>query len=238
MQVQRSDLGFIHPCPYRRIMPMLLTVLSGLATGFGLIVAIGAQNAFVLRQGVSSPVRIVLTVAAICAASDIVLIAAGVAGVGVLVQAAPLLLVILRFAGASFLIGYGLLAARRVFRPSALVVESETATAGHGGAAVLVATRTSIRPIMLTALAFTWLNPHVYLDTLVLLGSVANQHGPDLRWWWAAGAMLASCLWFTALGLGARLLRPVLARPAAWRVLDALIAVTMLSIGLQLALRG
>ncbi|MEV4421121.1 LysE/ArgO family amino acid transporter [Patulibacter sp. NPDC049589] len=198
--------------------PELLTVVAGLAFGLSLIVAIGAQNTFVLRQGLRG--EHVLLVVGVCAASDVVLIVAGVAGTGALVAGRPGLETTMRLAGAAFLLGYGLLAARRVVRPDALRTDDDAPSAGR------LAT-------LGTVLAFTWLNPHVYLDTVVLLGSVADHHG-DLRWWFAVGAAVASVGWFAALGGGARLLRPVFARPAAWRVLDATIAVFMVGLAASL----
>ncbi|KQR20331.1 amino acid transporter [Agreia sp. Leaf335] len=200
----------------------LLPALFGLGTGLALIIAIGAQNAFVLRLGIAARVRIVALIVAICAVSDAVLIAAGVLGIGVVIEKAPIALVIIRIVGSAFLIGYGLLAARRVFRPQTLEPSTQ-----HGSI--------SVKTAALTALALTWLNPHVYLDTIVFLGSVANQQGAAERWWWAGGAMLGSILWFSALGFGARLLRPFLARPNSWRILDALIAVVMLALGIRMA---
>ncbi len=199
----------------------LLAALAGLGLGLSLIVAIGAQNAFVLRQGLR--LEWVGPVVAVCTVSDAVLILAGVAGVGALVGAVPSLLTVIRFAGAAFLLCYGLLAARRAVRPGALRADGAT-----GERAGLPAT-------LLTCLALTWLNPHVYLDTVVLLGSVASTHGAQ-RWWFGGGAALGSLLWFTGLGFGARLLRPVFARPAAWRVLDGLIAVVMVLLAVTLVL--
>jgi L-lysine exporter family protein LysE/ArgO len=203
------------------------TALTGLAFGLSLIVAIGAQNAFVLRTGLTR--RHVLPVVAVCALSDAVLIAAGVGGLGTLVQAAPVVLTIARIAGAAFLIGYGIVAARRAWRPAA----ADAALVAGSPAPGTEAAR--LWPVVGTALALTWLNPHVYLDTVVLLGSVAGTHGDD-RWWFGAGAVVGSILWFTGLGYGARLLRPVFARPAAWRVLDAGIAVVMVAIAAGLLL--
>jgi L-lysine exporter family protein LysE/ArgO len=201
----------------------LLPALLGLLTGLSLIVAIGAQNAFVLRLGIEGRVRIIAPVVAICALSDAALILAGVLGLGVVIAAAPVALVVIRVLGAGFLIVYGLLAARRAIHPRALVASSP------GGG-------TGMRVAVTTVLALTWLNPHVYLDTVLFLGSVASQQGPSERWWWVGGAVTASFLWFGGLGFGARLLRPVFARPAAWRILDALIAVIMIALGLRLAL--
>lgn len=197
----------------------LTTAAAGFGTGLSLIVAIGAQNALVLRQGVRRDG--VLAVVGICALSDAALIALGVAGVGALVVAWPSALTVVGLLGGVFLIGYGLLAARRVLRPSAL-------HAGDTPAA-------SRRGVVLTCLAMTWLNPHVYLDTVFLLGSVAADRGP-LRWTFGLGAVLASVCWFAALGFGARLLSGILARPSAWRVLDGLVAVMMIGLGAKLTL--
>lgn len=220
----------------------ITAALTGLATGFGLIIAIGAQNTYVLRLGIAGAWRTILAVVAICAVSDAVLIFAGVLGIGVLVEQVPIALVILRFLGAGFLIVYGIMAGRRALKPQALTIESTSAQedgpqAPHGGVATLTAVQPRLRTAVLTALAFTWLNPHVYLDTLVFLGSIANQQG-DLRWVWAAGAIAASFIWFFALGFGARFLRPIFARPIAWRILDSAIAVFMIGLGLKLAIWG
>lgn len=197
---------------------MLLSALAGLGLGFSLIVAIGAQNAFVLRQGLRR--EHIVPVIAICAVSDAVLIALGVAGAGIVFDAVPWLIDVVRWVGFAFLLGYGALAARRALRPQRLL-----ATEGAAPRTVLTVVGTTV--------ALTWLNPHVYLDTVVLLGSIASTHG-DNRWAFAAGAMLGSVLWFTALGLGARLLAPLFAKPVAWRVLDALIAVVMAVIAVSL----
>ncbi|MBQ0826933.1 LysE/ArgO family amino acid transporter [Streptomyces tagetis] len=196
----------------------LTTAVAGFGTGLSLIVAIGAQNAFVLRQGIRRDA--VLAVVAICALSDAVLIALGVAGVGAVVVAWPGVLTVVGWTGGAFLLVYGAMAARRVLRPAgALRAEGEAAG--------------SRRRAVLTCLALTWLNPHVYLDTVFLLGSVAADRGP-LRWAFGVGAACASLCWFAALGFGARRLGGVLARPAAWRVVDALVAVTMIVLGVTL----
>ncbi|WP_324198436.1 LysE/ArgO family amino acid transporter [Nocardia beijingensis] len=200
-----------------------LAAASGLGFGLSLIVAIGAQNAFVLRQGISG--RHVHAVVAVCAVSDIVLIAAGVAGFGMVVESAPAVLVVARYAGAAFLIGYAVLAVRRAFGAAALRTEAGRATAALGATVA-------------TTLALTWLNPHVYLDTVVLLGSFASTYASPDRWFLGAGAMLASVLWFTALGFGARLLGPLFTRPRAWRVLDSLIAAVLLGLGVGLLCGG
>jgi L-lysine exporter family protein LysE/ArgO len=198
----------------------LLTALAGLGFGLSLIVAIGAQNAFVLRQGLRR--EHVLAVVLVCALSDAVLILAGIAGAGAVFALAPAVLTVVRFAGAAFLLCYGVVAARRALRPAALAVED-------------AGVRKPLGRVVATVLALTWLNPHVYLDTVVLLGSIANTHG-DERWWFGAGAVLGSLLWFAALGYGARLLQPVFARPVAWRVLDAVIAVVMVALAVSLVL--
>ncbi|HEV2999747.1 MAG TPA: LysE/ArgO family amino acid transporter [Solirubrobacteraceae bacterium] len=198
----------------------LLAAGSGLGLGLSLIVAIGAQNAFVLRQGLRG--EHVGPVVAVCTVSDAALIAAGVAGAGAVLSASPWLLDAVRFGGAAFLLGYGLLAARRALRAGALRPDDAA-----GARAGLAATVT-------TCLALTWLNPHVYLDTVVLLGSIATTHGGQ-RWWFAAGAATGSVAWFAALGYGARLLRPLFARPVSWRVLDATIAAVMTALAVSLA---
>jgi len=214
----------------------MLTVLAGLGLGLSLIVAIGAQNVFVLRQGIR---RVhVLAVVIICALSDAALIAAGVAGLGFVLSAAPWLVVVARWAGALFLLSYGILAARRAWRGGEELT-AEGADPGSpespasGDATTL--TRTRLAPVVLTTLALTWLNPHVYLDTVLMLGSIAATHG-DQRWLFAGGAIAASLLWFTALGFGARYLGRWLRTPRSWRILDAVIAVIMISIAISLVL--
>ncbi|MCW7941230.1 amino acid transporter [Streptomyces hygroscopicus] len=192
----------------------LASLAAGFGTGLSLIVVIGAQNAFVLRQGIRRDA--VLAVVGICALSDALLIALGVGGVGAVVVAWPAALTAVGLTGGVFLLGYGALAARRAFRPSALRVEGES--------------ERSRRRAVLTCLAMTWLNPHVYLDTVFLLGSIAAGHG-SLRWTFGLGAALASLCWFASLGFGARLLGRFLARPSSWRLLDALVAATMIATG-------
>jgi L-lysine exporter family protein LysE/ArgO len=199
---------------------IVATALAGFGTGLSLIVAIGAQNAFVLRQGVRG--QAVLAVVGICTVSDVVLIALGVAGLGAVVTAWPAALTVVGLAGGGFLICYGILAARRALRSGALTTQGTSAG--------------SVRTAVLTCLAMTWLNPHVYLDTVLLLGSVAAGRG-SLRWVFGLGAMVASLAWFTGLGYGAQLLSGILSRPVAWRVLDTLVAVTMLAVGAMLLAR-
>ncbi|MEU5844256.1 LysE/ArgO family amino acid transporter [Rhodococcus sp. NPDC047139] len=190
-------------------------VAAGFVTGLSLIVAIGAQNAFVLRMAIAR--RHVLPVIAVCAVSDAVLITAGIAGIATILDLAPGAIDVIRWAGAAFLICYGLLAARRALKPSAL-------SAAPGGAVTVGAA-------LLTCLALTWLNPHTYLDTVLMLGSVANHHGDPGRWWFGAGAIIASVVWFVALGYGARYLRAWFAEPRSWRILDGGVAVLMLGLG-------
>ena len=191
---------------------------TGFLIGLGLIVAIGAQNAFVLRQGLMR--RHVLLVTTICALSDALLILAGVAGLGTLVGRSPMLLTVATLGGAAFLLAYGLMAARRAATPSHLTAAP--------------AEETDILRVVAATLAFTFLNPHVYLDTVVLVGSLSARFEGAARVAYAAGAMSASALWFYGLGFGARLLAPVFARTAAWRVLDGLIACVMVAIALSL----
>jgi len=195
-------------------------LLAGLLTGLTLIVAIGAQNAYVLRQGLAR--EHVGTVVAVCALSDLVLITAGVVGIGTIVERAPWALTVVRWLGAAFLTWYAVSSLRRARRP-----ESLHAAGARSG---------SRRGALGRAVALTWLNPHVYLDTVLLLGSVANHEGASGRWWFALGASLASVLWFGGLGYGARLASGILARPRAWQVLDVAIGVLMLAIAARLAL--
>jgi L-lysine exporter family protein LysE/ArgO len=195
---------------------VLTSALAGFAASLVLIVAIGAQNAFVLRQGLLR--EHVLPVVLTCAVSDLLLIAAGIAGLGAAVSARPAAVTAVRWVGAAFLLAYAALAARRAWRPSTLT-PTDRAPA-------------TLRATLLTCLALTYLNPHVYLDTVLLLGTVAQQH--QHRWLFGVGATVASGVWFSALGLGAHRLAPVLSRPTAWRVLDGLIAVVMAAVATSL----
>ncbi len=198
---------------------MLLDTTTGFLTGLTLIIAIGAQNAFVLRQGLlRSHVGVVV---AICGVSDLALILAGVAGVGTIVEQAPVAITVVRWLGVAFLSWYGVSSLLRARRPDSL----RAASVGAPGR----------RTAVLTAIALTWLNPHVYLDTVLLVGSIANQHGDDGRWWFALGASTASLVWFTGLGYGARRAGGVLTSARAWQVLDVLIGLTMLAIAVRLA---
>jgi L-lysine exporter family protein LysE/ArgO len=191
---------------------------AGLTTGLALIVAIGAQNAFVLRQGVRR--EHIGVVVALCAAGDAVLVLGGTAGIGALVSRVPEVLDVLRWGGAAYLAWWAV----RSF-VSALGRPSPTPRAPRSRGSVVV-----------TTLALTYLNPHVYLDTVVLLGSLANQHGPEARWVFAGGAVTGSVVWFSVLGYGARALSGVLDSARTWRVVDLLIGVVMLVLAVGLAL--
>lgn len=187
-------------------------IIAGFGLGFSLILAIGAQNAFVLRQGLRQ--EHVLAVVLTCAISDAVLIAAGVAGFGALAEAVPGLEAAMRYGGAAFLVWYGARALRAAWRGGETLQ-----AAGEAG---------SLRVALVTCLALTWLNPHVYLDTVVLLGSISAQY--DNRLGFALGAMTASFVFFFSLGYGARALAPLFARPLAWRWLDAGVGLVMWTI--------
>lgn len=198
---------------------MWTTWTAGLLTGLALIVAIGAQNAFVLRQGIRREHLGVVVL--VCLLSDALLILAGTAGIGVIVERVPVVLEILRWGGAAYLIWFAVQSVRSAFSPASLTPQ-EPRSQGS---------------VLTTTLALTYLNPHVYLDTVVLLGSLANQQGPDLRWVFASGAVVGSIVWFSALGYGARALAPVLDRPRAWQVVDLVIAAVMLALAVSLILR-
>jgi L-lysine exporter family protein LysE/ArgO len=198
---------------------VLDALVAGLLTGLSLIVAIGAQNAYVLRQGLLR--QHVGAVVTVCAVSDLILIVAGVAGIGAIVQHAPTALDVVRWLGVAFLTAYGVRSLWRARHAGSLQAATEN--------------EPRLRGALVQAVALTWLNPHVYLDTVLLLGSIAAHHGPTGKWWFAVGAVLASVIWFTGLGYGARFLGPLLSRPRAWQVLDVLIGLTMLAIAIQLA---
>jgi len=201
---------------------MLSAALSGFALGASLIIAIGAQNAFILRQGLIRSHVFILCL--ICALSDALLIAAGVAGVGTIVAQSPTLIMVVTVGGAVFLAIYAFIAFRRALRPTAMAAGTPKGL--------------PLKTAVATCLAFTFLNPHVYLDTVVLLGSLSAAFEGSERAAYGAGAVVSSFVWFFALGYGARLLAPLFARPAAWRVLDVLIGLVMslLSIGLIVSL--
>jgi L-lysine exporter family protein LysE/ArgO len=197
-------------------------LLAAFATGFGigggLIIAIGAQNAFVLRQGILR--QHVLPVVLICAISDAILIIAGVAGLGALVQAVPSLLIGICIGGIAFLGWYGYLALRRALSAQAMIPEGQSVI--------------SLRAALITCMTFTWLNPHVYLDTVVLVGALSSPFDGSAKIAYALGAATASFTWFFALGYGARLLAPLFRNPRAWQVLDLLIMTVMWLIAARL----
>lgn len=222
----------------------IIALLSGFGLCLGLILSIGAQNAVVLRQGLRREhVGIVVLV---CVVSDAILQTIGVAGVATLVTSHPWLEVVARWAGAAFIVGFALLSARRAWRgggsleaapeagPEAADAPTATdASAPSGGVAVATRTRSSRLATLATILAVTWLNPHAIVETTVVLGSVAATHG-DARWWFLAGGIAASTLWFVGFGYGARFLAPLLRTERAWRILDGTIAVVMLVIAVTL----
>lgn len=196
----------------------MIALLPGFLTGLSLIIAIGAQNAFVIKQGLLR--QHVLLIVLICAISDAVLIFLGTGGLGALVQSNQGLLEVIRWFGVAYLTWFGIKSVKSAFTNQSLEA-SESPTVS----ALKVAT---------TALALTWLNPHVYLDTVILLGSVANQFDSD-RWYFAIGASVASVLWFTVIGFGARAASKYMSRPIFWKILDSLIAIVMFSIAITLA---
>jgi L-lysine exporter family protein LysE/ArgO len=195
---------------------------AGFALSFSLILAIGAQNAFVLRQGLRR--AHVGAVVAVCCLSEAVLIFAGVAGFGALSTIAPWVIEAMRWGGAAFLVVYGMRSLRAAW------VAGGTLDAGGAAAG-------SLRAAIGTALLLTWANPHVYLDTVGLIGAVAATYGPG-RWLFGSGALSASVLFFVLLGYGARALAPVFARPGAWRVLDGVVGLTMLALAVKLLASG
>lgn len=195
---------------------MFTSLLSGFGLGLSLILAIGAQNAFVLRQGLRGEhvAAVVLT----CAASETILVMSGVLGFGALVEAVPWVVPVFRYGGAAFLIVYGARAAWAAWT--------------GGGALEAAGADGGLRRAILTCLAVTWLNPHAYLDTVILLGSISTQAAEPLAF--GAGAIVAAWVFFGALGFGAVLLRPVFSRPLAWQILDAIIAAVMWMIAASL----
>lgn len=199
---------------------VLIPFVTGFAIGGSLIVAIGAQNAFVLRQGIKR--EHVFAVSLFCALSDATLIALGVAGLGFLIEKVPGLITAVTIFGIVFLLAYGVMAARRALAPGALAV-------GQGAPLTLKAALSACA-------AFTFLNPHVWLDTVILVGSLAAGYAGQERWAYGFGAASASFLWFFGLGYGARVLSPLFAKPMAWRILDAMIACIMGMIALKLGL--
>jgi L-lysine exporter family protein LysE/ArgO len=200
---------------------MELAFAQGFATGGALIIAIGAQNAFVLRQGLKR--EHVLAVVLVCAVSDALLITLGVAGLGTLVKQSLVLLQVARYGGAAFLAAYAVFAARRALAPATMALPPNTPL--------------SLKAALATCLAFTYLNPHCWLDTVVLVGSLSSQQPPGQQAWFGAGAATSSFVWFFALGYGARLLDGLFQQPRAWKLLDIVIALVMATLSLSL-LRG
>ena len=203
---------------------MLGVFVAGLLMGLGLIAAIGAQNAFVLRQGIRR--EHIVPVVLICIASDAALIMAGYFGLGSFLSQTPQLIVVLKWLGAAYLVYLGIQALRSFRAGESLDVRS----AGRSG-------RKSLRSVALTTLSLTWLNPHVYLDTVILLGSVAHQYG-STGFAFSLGTLLGSVIWFSTLGLFAYQLAPVLSSPRAWRLIDLLVACTMLAMAVVLVASG
>ena len=196
----------------------MLAIIPGLLTGFSLIIAIGAQNAFVIRQGLTK--KFVLLTVLICAFSDALLIALGASGLGALIKSNKDVLEIVRWFGVIYLLWFAFKSARSAFKSAALI------SAGEASA--------DKKSVALTVLALTFLNPHVYLDTVILLGSISNQFGSD-KWFFVTGAIIASFLWFTSIGFGANSASRFMSRPIFWKILDSLIAAIMLSIAAFLA---
>jgi L-lysine exporter family protein LysE/ArgO len=193
-------------------------IWPGLLTGLSLIMAIGAQNAFVIRQGLTR--QHVFLVVAICALSDALLIFMGVAGLGALISGLPWLLEIVRWFGVGYLTWFGVKSLRSAFKAQSL--DASGVQSGN------------VKTVILSVLGFTFLNPHVYLDTVILLGSIGNQFGQE-KWWFALGGAVASVVWFSSIGFGAKAASRFMAKPIFWKVLDLVIAVIMFSIAIMLA---
>ena len=188
----------------------MLAITTGFASGLALIIAIGAQNAFVLRQGLKR--QNILAVVFFCAVADAILIGAGILGLGAVIESVPWVLVALRFGGAAYLVWFGIGSIRRAISPSILEVSGQA--------------KSNLSKAIGTAAALTFLNPHVYIDTVILLGSIGNQFVND-RWWFWLGASIGSFVWFFGLGYFARLLAPFTSSLKFWRILDLLIAAVM-----------
>ena len=196
----------------------MIAVLPGFLTGLSLIIAIGAQNAFVIRQGLAR--SHVLLVVAICAIADTVLIFLGTGGLGTLIQSQPSALEFIRWFGVAYLTWFGIKSVRSVFTADAMNIDG--------------ATSASRSTVIASVLGFTLLNPHVYLDTVILLGSISNQFQDD-RWYFALGASLGSILWFSTIGFGAQAASRFMTKPIFWKILDSIIAVVMFSVAIFLA---
>jgi L-lysine exporter family protein LysE/ArgO len=196
----------------------VIAFIPGLLTGLSLIIAIGAQNAFVIRQGLTR--KHVFLVVAICAISDALLILLGVAGLGALISGLPWLLETIRWFGVAYLTWFGIKSLMSAFKSQSL----EATGLQSAGA----------KTVVLSVLGFTFLNPHVYLDTVILLGSIGNQFGQD-KWWFALGAAVGSVLWFSSIGFGAKAASRFMSKPVFWKVLDSVIAAVMFGIAIMLA---
>lgn len=228
-------------------------VLAGLLLGLSLIVAIGPQNILLIKQGVRR--EGITAVIIVCLVSDVILFTGGTLGVGALVEHAPLLLTVLKWAGVAYLGWFALIAFRDALKPGQVsVVESSEPRGGEpegGGGGTALATRTRVEPKarrgqrrqrswvkpMWLAIVLTWLNPGAYLDSLVMIGGMANQYGETLRWPFVGGALLASLIWFPVVGYGARILSRPLSSPRVWRVLNVIIGVVLAAIAVQVALQ-
>lgn len=204
-----------------RRFPGMSIALAGFLTALGLIAAIGSQNAYVLRQGLLR--HHVGLVVGVCIIGDVLLELAGVLGMGAIVQAHPTVLTALKWFGAAYLVWFGLNSLRSAFTAGSLN-PADAPPAGR-------------RTTALTVAGLTWLNPHVYLDTVVLIGSLANTHGSDGRWLFYAGSVLGSVTWFVGLGYGARLLSPLVRKPRTWQVIDTVVAVMMFTFAVLLVAR-
>lgn len=196
----------------------MTAAITGFLTGISLIVAIGAQNAFVIRQGLAR--NNVLLVVAVCAISDAILIAAGIAGLGLAVAGLPWLLEVIRWLGVAYLSWFGINSFRAAFSKKSLTVSEANSLSAKGA--------------LMAVLGFTFLNPHVYIDTVLLLGSIGAQFG-DLRWAFGAGAMLGSLVWFSLIGWGATFLAPLLKTSRAWKYIDLTIGLIMFTVAIFLA---
>jgi L-lysine exporter family protein LysE/ArgO len=196
----------------------VFAILPGFLTALSLIMAIGAQNAFVIRQGLTR--KHVLLVVLVCVASDTLLISLGIGGFGAVISSLPWLLEVIRWGGVAYLIWFGVRSLISAFRNETL----DTAGAGVQSA----------KKVLFTILGFTFLNPHVYLDTVILLGGIGSQFG-DSKWFFAVGASMGSLVWFFSLGFGAKAASRFMSKPIFWRVLDSVIAVVMFAVALTLA---
>ena len=212
MAILEEDLGL------PKYPLLVFAIIPGLLAGLSLIIAIGAQNAFVIRQGLTK--KFVLLTVLICAFSDALLIALGASGLGALIKSNKNVLEFVRWFGVAYLIWFAFKSAKSALKKEVLN------SAGEASA--------DRKSVILTVLALTFLNPHVYLDTVILLGSISNQFGSD-KWFFVIGAMLASLIWFTAIGFGAKSASKFMSRPIFWKILDSIIAAIMLSIAAFLA---